>query len=118
MKIETTKGDFQGTLKEVIAWQSEFQGGLAVLVIGELRVDVDGVDFDAEEPGRTRSLVLREIRAELGVTLAQVCALRTDAGEHGDLEQVKVCNRALARDPEALIECARVLAAACAAAGG
>jgi hypothetical protein len=40
---------------------------------------------------------------------AQIKALRTAAAEAGDLEQVELCDRALARDPEARLECERVI---------
>lgn len=35
--------------------------------------------------------------------------LETEAGEHGDLEQVEICRRALAGDEGAIAECERVL---------
>ncbi len=37
-------------------------------------------------------------------------ALSTDAAQVGDLEQVAICERALAGDREAVAECARVIA--------
>ncbi len=46
----------------------------------------------------------------------QVEALRTEAGEHGDLNQVAVCDRALAGDEDAIAECQRVIASASASA--
>ena len=36
-------------------------------------------------------------------------ALRREAGEHGDPEQVDLCDRALDGDRDALLECARVI---------
>jgi hypothetical protein len=44
------------------------------------------------------------------VTDAQTEALRTEAGAVGDLEQVAICDRALAGDEEARAECADVIA--------
>jgi hypothetical protein len=34
--------------------------------------------------------------------------LSNEAGEHGDLEQVAICERALAGDDDAIAECIRV----------
>ena len=42
----------------------------------------------------------------------QIERLRTEAGEHGDREQVRICDRALAGSYAARRECARVIAAA------
>lgn len=39
-------------------------------------------------------------------------ALRQEAGEHGDLGMVAICDRALGGDDEAVLECARVIAEA------
>lgn len=43
------------------------------------------------------------------ITLAQIEALRTEAGEHGDIDQVAICDRALAGDASAVAECERVI---------
>jgi hypothetical protein len=43
------------------------------------------------------------------MTVRQIQALRTDAGQAGDLEQVRICDAALAGDPEAIAECERVI---------
>ena len=44
------------------------------------------------------------------ISAEQIAALRTEAAQHGDLEQVDLCDRALSgNDPEALNECARVI---------
>jgi hypothetical protein len=40
----------------------------------------------------------------------QIAALRTEAGAHGDREQVALCDRALSGDEAARAECARVIA--------
>ena len=39
----------------------------------------------------------------------RIRALRTEAGQSGDLDQVALCDRALAGDDVALAECLRVL---------
>jgi hypothetical protein len=44
------------------------------------------------------------------LTDAQLEALKTEAGEAGDLEQVAICDRALDGDADALAECGRVIA--------
>lgn len=44
------------------------------------------------------------------ITNAQITALRNEAAEAGDLEQVTICNRALSGNDEARAECARVIA--------
>lgn len=41
--------------------------------------------------------------------IERIQALRTEAGQAGDLEQVRICDAALAGDPEAIEECKRVL---------
>lgn len=46
------------------------------------------------------------------ITTAQISALRDEAGAHGDLEQVAICNRALAGDTKAIAECVRVIQSA------
>ena len=43
---------------------------------------------------------------------AQISALRDEAGAHGDLEQVEVCERALNGDAQAVAECVRVIQSA------
>jgi hypothetical protein len=40
---------------------------------------------------------------------ARILALSSEAAEHGDLDMVAVCDRALAGDAEAIAECARVI---------
>lgn len=47
----------------------------------------------------------------------QIRTLSTEAGEAGDLEQVALCDNALAGDDEARAECAKAIRAASAAAG-
>jgi hypothetical protein len=49
---------------------------------------------------------------EVAPSAAQIGALRAEAGAAGDLEQVAICDRALAGDDVARTECARVIAAA------
>jgi len=39
----------------------------------------------------------------------QIRKVSAEAAEHGDLEMVAICDRALAGDAEALAECVRVL---------
>lgn len=46
------------------------------------------------------------------ITTEQIQALLSEAGEHGDLEQVAICEKALAGDTQARRECERVIAAA------
>ena len=46
------------------------------------------------------------------ITPAQISALRDEAGAHGDLEQVEVCERALNGDTKAIAECVRVIESA------
>ncbi len=44
------------------------------------------------------------------ISREQILALRTEAAEHGDLEQVALCDRGLSGDdPKALNECVRVI---------
>ena len=47
--ITTAKGSHTGTLRAVCDWQAEHQGARAVIACGDLEVDVDGVDFDADD---------------------------------------------------------------------
>jgi len=49
------------------------------------------------------------------ITTEQIQSLRTEAGEHGDLIQVALCDAALAGDATARGKCARVIAQAFAA---
>jgi len=49
-------------------------------------------------------------------TAHQLQTLHQEASDHGDLEQVAICDRAMAGDAAAIDECARVLADAMAAA--
>ena len=44
------------------------------------------------------------------ITERDIEALRDEAGAHGDLEQVKICERALAGSKRAWRECERVIA--------
>lgn len=43
------------------------------------------------------------------LTTDQIRQLRTEAGQAGDLDQVALCDKALAGDREAREECARVI---------
>lgn len=43
------------------------------------------------------------------ITDEQIEALRVEAGAAGDTDQVTICDRVLAGDPEARAECARVI---------
>jgi len=43
------------------------------------------------------------------LTDTQIETLRAEAGQHGDLDMVAVCARALAGDQAALAECVRVI---------
>ena len=46
------------------------------------------------------------------ITDDQIARLRTEAGEHGDLEMVAVCTKALRGDRKAIKECVDVIAEA------
>lgn len=46
------------------------------------------------------------------ITDIQIEQLKTEAGAHGDLDQVSMCERALEGDEAARAECAEVVAAA------
>lgn len=46
------------------------------------------------------------------IEIDRIAALRTEAGQAGDSEQVALCDRALNGDEAARAECARVLAEA------
>lgn len=48
------------------------------------------------------------------ITDTQIRQLRNEAGEAGDIEQVEICDRALAGDEDACEECARGIADAAA----
>lgn len=48
------------------------------------------------------------------ITHEQIQALRDEAGQAGDLEQVAICDRALEGDETAIAECERVIADAAA----
>lgn len=63
--IETTKGTHTGTIRSCVAWQREMQGAMATLVVGDLRVDVDGIDYGAES-----------VEADIAATLAAIEAAR------------------------------------------
>jgi len=43
------------------------------------------------------------------ITTAQISALRDEAGAHGDLEMVAICERAIAGNAKAIAECVRVI---------
>lgn len=45
----------------------------------------------------------------MSITTTQIEALRNNAAEAGDLDQVAVCDRALAGDDAAIAECVRVI---------
>jgi len=47
-------------------------------------------------------------------TTDNIQLLRSEAGQHGDLEMVTICERALAGDDEAVAECERVISYAAA----
>ena len=68
--IETAKGSHTGSLKDVCAWQGRVQGAFAT--IGTL--DVDAVDFDAEDIGSTKWAVQRAARAECVRVIADAAA--------------------------------------------
>jgi hypothetical protein len=63
--ITTAKGSFAGTLRAVCDWQSEHQGARAVIACGSVEVDVDGVDFDADELSSVVSTVRALFAAEV-----------------------------------------------------
>jgi len=46
------------------------------------------------------------------ITTAQISALRDEAGAHGDLDMVAICDRAIADDTKAIAECVRVIESA------
>lgn len=46
------------------------------------------------------------------ITTAQISALRDEAGAHGDLDMVAICDRAIAGDAAAIAECVRVIQSA------
>jgi hypothetical protein len=52
------------------------------------------------------------------ITKAQIRALSNEAGEHGDLDMVAICERALEGDAEALVACERAIGEARARADG
>lgn len=47
----------------------------------------------------------------MNITPDTIEALRTEAGQAGDLEMVAVCDQALAGNADAIAECERVIAA-------
>jgi hypothetical protein len=51
-----------------------------------------------------------ETTMTMTITEREIEALLYDAAEHGDFEQVEICDRALAGNPLAWDECARILA--------
>jgi hypothetical protein len=60
IEICTAKGSFTGSVREVCAWQAEMQGAAAT--IGQL--NVDAIDFDADEMRATTSALRNAARAE------------------------------------------------------
>ncbi len=46
------------------------------------------------------------------ITDSQISTLSDEAGAHGDLEMVAICERALAGDEAAVAECVRVIQSA------
>lgn len=59
---------------------------------------------------RARALAeLVEALEAANVTTEQIAALRDEAGAAGDLEQVELCERALAGEERAALECRRVI---------
>lgn len=63
----------------------------------------------ADETRESVTLTVPEVVAT-GITDRRIRALSTEAGEHGDLEMVAICERALAGDEQARRECTRVIA--------
>ena len=43
------------------------------------------------------------------ITREQISKLSDEAGEHGDMEQVEICRRALDGDADAVAECQRAI---------
>lgn len=70
----------------------------------------------AVEDRMTEILVRRRAREKENemktITDTQIEQLKTEAGAHGDLDQVSMCERALEGDEAARAECAEVVAAA------
>ena len=60
IEIRTAKGSFTGSVREVCAWQAEMQGAAAT--IGQL--NVDAIDFDADEMRATTFALRNAARAE------------------------------------------------------
>lgn len=60
IEIRTAKGSFTGSVREVCVWQAEMQGAAAT--IGGL--DVDPIDFDADEMRATILALRNAARAE------------------------------------------------------
>jgi len=69
----------------------------------------DATDEDGRLLCDADQLVVRE-STTAAISREQVRALRTEAAEAGDLEQVAVCDRALEGDSDAILECSRVIA--------
>lgn len=94
--ISTAKGSHTGTIRSVCAWQANMQGAAAS--IGG--VDLNGVDFDAEDLDQTIVVVeelLMEARwaattksdwAEVIALGGDLDALRYEAGVVGDTEMI------------------------------
>jgi len=67
--IHSAKGQFNGNLEEVCAWQAEMQGAWATLYWdnGAFSTNVDDVDFDSDDlPGtikRVEAVIEKELDA-------------------------------------------------------
>jgi hypothetical protein len=79
--ITTTKGAHTGTLREVCAWQSEQQGGMASIEVGGESYDVDAIDFDAADLDAAERAVREAI--ERDAEPCQHCAINLPADECG-----------------------------------
>ncbi len=63
--IETAKGDFHGTIEDVCAWQAEYQGPFASLILEDgTEVDVDDIEFRADDIEGTVAAVMGRIAEE------------------------------------------------------
>lgn len=72
----------------------------------EQRSHMQAMDYTAVDLERA----FARLRAEVTIPRSSIRALRTEAGEHGDLAQVEICDRALGGGIDAIRECARVIA--------
>lgn len=73
--------------------------------------DDDGEDLLWEQLTRVDP---SEVQTPDAITNGQIRRLSNEAGEHGDLDMVAICDRALAGDESARAECARAIADAAA----